>query len=601
MQSPRRPQAVAFRKLIPCGTLLVAWMLCSPSLAFAWQPSSPQFEQRDPDAIHFRKHLDRIAQAADPADAEAIAGWMLPHRDDQQVVYFLSSEPPAPSSLTTLRQKRAENLLRHAAAAAEADDLQLGYQMFWQAAREDPRNPNVLRALGLPADGEVPITIRPGRNADRQLNWPARSYLQVLTPHFMIDARCDRAQAIELAQRLERVYWIWTQVFYPLWENRGSVQQTLRGQGRFESRINRHRVVLFANRQEYIDTLSKETPGIERSTGFYSNHAKITFLYAGADADLKTQYHELTHQLIGEASRMRVSPDVGLPSDFWVVEGIASYMESLYLHDSYATVGGWESSRLQFARYRVRGLGESMPLQRLVGLGRDAVQQSPDIASWYSYAAAYSHLLMDGSHREEFLEYVRSVYEQPAKSRSLPDVDLADFLNVTSDDVRLLRPGTQLQELCLTNTQVDEAATASLSDQQQLTWLDLSRLPLTDASLAPLIRSNPNLDQLSLERTAASDATLAEIPGLSALEELDLTLAPVTDAHIAALAGLEKLETLWLTATQITDASVDVIARLPSLRQVDMQRTAVTAAAIETLRTARPGLTINPLQIVAAP
>lgn len=575
--------------------------LFSGSVGFA-QPAAPQqFEQQDRDAIHFRKHLDRIAETTDTADADAITNWMLPHRSDQQVVYFLSDQPLAPSPLTALRQQRAGNLLKHAAAAAAADDLANGYQMFWQAAREDPRNPSVLRALGLPESGEVPVTIRPGRNFERQLNWPARSYLEIQSPHFMIDARCDQDQAMELALRLERVYWIWTQVFYPLWENRGLVSAALRGQGRFETRITRHRVVVFANRQEYIDTLSKETPGIERSTGYYSNHAKITFLYLGADADLATQYHELTHQLIGEATRMRVSPDVGLPSDFWIVEGIASYMESLRMHQDYATVGGWESSRLQFARYRVRGLGEMMPLPRLIDQGRDAVQQSPDIASWYSYSAAYSHLFMDGEHRQPFLEYVRSCYEQPSKSRSLPEVDLAEFLSVSNRDMLQLRPGAQLQQLCLANTQVNEDGLAALADQQQLAWLDLSRLPIGDAAIADLCQRNTNLNQLSLERTLASGKALAAIGSLQELQELDLTLAPVTDQDLESITGLQHLETLWLTATRVSDNSVDLISNLPALQQVDLQRSTVTEAGIEKLRLARPNLQINPLQIVAGP
>ena len=43
--------------------------------------------------------------------------------------------------------------------------------------------------------------------------------------------------------------------------------------------------------------------------------------------DERTMYHKATHQLFQESRP--VSPEVGHRANFWIIEGIAMYMESL--------------------------------------------------------------------------------------------------------------------------------------------------------------------------------------------------------------------------------------------------------------------------------
>ncbi|MEZ6091747.1 MAG: hypothetical protein R3C05_27810 [Pirellulaceae bacterium] len=583
-------------------TLLVIFgLLGLGSNCQATETDLRNLEQQDPDVVYFAKHLAKLADSANDASfSNNPRHWLIPKRSDQLVIYFLhDNKPNVEEPFGKLRQQRAVNLLQHAARAAEADQMDQAYKLFWQAAREDPGNAKIMHALGLPADGDISIKVQTARGIDRQLNWPARSYLQVLSPHFEIVARCTQQQAKALAEQLEHVYWIWTQVFYPLWENKSYIRSGVAANGRFEPRVRRHRVVMFADRQQYIETLAPQNPGIERSTGYYSNQARTTFLYHAPRPDIATRFHEMTHQLIGEASNMRVSAEAGLPNDFWVIEGIASYMESLRFFDTYATVGGWESSRLAFARHRLLGTGQSMPLQRLVADGRDAVQQSPDIAKWYTFAAAYTHAFMSDAERNGFFAYVRSCYERPHETRTLRDVDLASFLNVTDSQVQSLRPDTQVEQLCLVSTSVTHAGFAALSELKELSWLDLTGLPLDDSAIAAMIRANPKIEQLSLERTGVSSRTCQAIGELSALQELDLTLTRVGDNELQSLAKLRNLQTLWLTATQVGDATLDVVSELPNLSQLDVQRTGVTDAAIERLRKDRPELQLNPLRIIS--
>lgn len=542
-------------------------------------------EQTDAAAKTFSKLLSELPQG------QAEAGWMLPHRDDQQVVYFPCAPPPN-NEFGNLRRFRAKNLLKQAAAASQAGDDAKAYRMFWQAAREDSANPQIMKAIGASKPGEFSVRIQPARNTDRLLKWPARSYLQVLSPHFAISARCDRKAASDLAADLERAYWIWTQVFFPFWKSE-SVTRSLSAGGRFEPRPNRYRVVVFSDRQEYINTLAESNPGIERSTGFYMDGAQTIFLFAGAGADESTRYHELTHQLLAEATRLRVTPDIGAADNFWVVEGVASYMESLRFFGTFATVGGWESERLQYTRFNISAVGETMPLDRLASLGKSSVQRSPDIATWYSFSAAYTHLLMQGADRSGFLDYVRCVYEGSLPSNALR-VDVASVLKVTDRQVLSLREGTQLQSLCLSGTNLQPESLRVLKGQRSLRWLDLAGLPVTDDEVGELISTNKELRQLRLERTKIGARTLAEIAKLPHLEELDLSLVPVEDKHLAAF-NFPNLETLWLTGSRISDASINKIAAMAKLQRVDVQSTGVTAEGLKHLREARPSLQVNAL------
>ena len=113
-------------------------------------------------------------------------------------------------------------------------------------------------------------------------------------------------------------------------------------------------------------------PGIERSTGYYNDQNQTIFLYVGDVDDAATRRHEMVHQLFREATRSSLRQD-RMPAEqsgFWLIEGIAGYFESLKVGDRVATVGGWDASRLQFARYRTLALADVMPMEELERDGR---------------------------------------------------------------------------------------------------------------------------------------------------------------------------------------------------------------------------------------
>ncbi|NND99647.1 MAG: hypothetical protein HKN47_20205, partial [Pirellulaceae bacterium] len=81
------------------------------------------------------------------------------------------------------------------------------------------------------------------------------------------------------------------------------------------------------------------------------------------------------------------------------------------------------------------------------------------------------------------------------------------------------------------------------------------------------------------------------------LTEVDLSWTPIDDAGVVALSDAHDLEVLWLTGSKVTDQSIDQIARFRKLESVDVQRTGITDAGLARLKAARPGLSINPLEL----
>src|SRR5206468_101990 len=62
-----------------------------------------------------------------------------------------------------------------------------------------------------------------------------------------------------------------------------------------------------------------------------------------------TMFHEVVHQLFAAKPG---TPRPGSTANFWIIEGVACYFESLALHDDYAELGDQKNVRIVTARYR---------------------------------------------------------------------------------------------------------------------------------------------------------------------------------------------------------------------------------------------------------
>jgi hypothetical protein len=91
-----------------------------------------------------------------------------------------------------------------------------------------------------------------------------------------------------------------------------------------------------------------------------------------------------------------------------------------------------------------------------------------------------------------------------------------------------------------------------------------------------LLQRLPNLKQLSLAGTEASDDDLAVVASLEPLEQLDLSWTQIGDAGIAHLKQLQRLELLDVSWTGVGGASLADLAALTRLKTLNAEGTELT-------------------------
>ena len=521
------------------------------------------------------------------------------------------------------------------------------YQTLWRAHYRSPENGVIRRYFGFATGGRAGspnhrLAISRGRSAPSGLNWKRGSFTKIQTPHFVIYSRSDQTTSTRVAEELEQAYWVWTQMCFPFWEAATQVESHLAEMpatdsnetiasyleelGKRVTTKKRMKVILFRDAAEYAQTLGAAVPGIEKSTGFYNDQQKVTYLFAPRlpddetvsqaesgqvrDGMFATLRHEVVHQLFREATgKSSPAGGPGADRDFWLVEGIAGYFESMVSGDGWVTLGGWDSPRLQFARYRILAGGDQMPMEELRRDGRESAQMRPDLSRWYAHAIANTHRLLDGgdpSGRTWVYARLAAVYELPEFSKAANDEtppvvnsadDMRTFLTLDDIDLRSNPASRTLTQLCLAGCDVTANGIEQLGPQDKLNWLDLARLKVDSRAVAELSPDPKTVRQLSFEATRVTDQVAPWLARASNLAELDLSWTLVGDEAVKAIANHAKLETLWLTGSKVTDASMETIAGLRRLSSVDLQRTQVSEAGLSRLRELRPKLTINPLEL----
>jgi len=595
------------------GLAACAWLVLSGAAALAADPPDrAALDER------FRTELETLATRCDelglPAEAATTRAWFV-QRDPRRHYLFIppTQDPARPAAdaavrvnqwyarFCAVRRDHAGRLYELAGQQAAAGDEGRAFRLLHEVLHEDPDHAESRRVLGYvqgPRGWRHPARrpkVQRNRSAQRVLG--GRSEL-IDSEHFQVATNHHARAALDVAEYLERVLAAWQQLYYEYWTVAGRLTARLGGSDAALGPEHTYDVVLFKSRDDYVNQLSSAEPQIELSVGYYAQGRKTAFFYAGDDAARTTWVHEATHQFFQESGE--VAPMVGEQSNFWIVEGVAQYMESLKDHGAYWTAGGIDADRLQYARYRVRNENYYLPLETLVTYGRLQLQKDPELSRLYSQCAGLVHCFMDsdqGRHAAPLISYLRTVYRGTGEPQTLstvmgqryPDLDelYRNSLDVTDED--LVHVDRRIESLCLAHTRVTDAGLVRLPALNQLRWLDLSFTSAGDAGLASFAQSQ-QLRQLSLEKTRITAASIDFIARLRQLEELDLSQTAIGDDDLPQLARLTRLKTLWLTGTHITDEGLPALAPLRSLEQLEVGDTAVTSDALENLRKRLPRL-----------
>ena len=215
-----------------------------------------------------------------------------------------------------------------------------------------------------------------------------------------------------LGVKLERLYRIWQQLFIRYYASESDVVAcSTAAPGRGPACCRRHSIVYFRDREEYNRPLRPTVPNIGISAGVYAGPDAAGVLLRRQGGDDRTLYHEATHQLFHESRP--VSPEVVRKENFWIIEGIAMFMESLRREDGYCVLGGFDDERMHAARYRLLHDKFYVPLDELISYGMEKLQNDPRIGTLYSQAAGLTHFLVfydGGRYRDALVSYLAAVY-----------------------------------------------------------------------------------------------------------------------------------------------------------------------------------------------
>ncbi len=261
------------------------------------------------------------------------------------------------------------------------------------------------------------------RHADIGNGW------KIETEHYLIRTNAGLEAGVALGVKLERLYRLWQRLFIRYYASASDVESLF--DGRFRRTVGaamRHNIVYFRDRGDYNRALSPSMPNVKMSVGFYSDKPRCAYFFAGKQSDDRTMYHEATHQLFHE-SRL-VAPAVGGQTNFWIVEGIAMFMESLKREDGYDVLGGFDDERMYAARYRLLHDHFYVPLGEFVDFGMEKLQKDPRIATLYSQAAGLTHFLIyydDARYRDALVSYLSAVYSGRDNHETLARLTAASY------------------------------------------------------------------------------------------------------------------------------------------------------------------------------
>jgi hypothetical protein len=264
---------------------------------------------------------------------------------------------------------------------------------------------------------------------------------EVKTEHYVVRTNHSLEKGAALAKKLEAFHDSFFQIMGGFFNNGADVIALIDGtNAKPRNRKGQQNVVHFyRTRDEYLATLSKLTnQDVEITRGMYFPDSRIAhFYFDPQNGNDGTVYHEATHQLLTGSRPM--TGDVGVKSDFWIIEGIACYMESFHSDGDGFVVGDPAHGRVQAAREHFVEDRYYVPFRELTKMGMQTYQsiKQPEIARNYSQAAALTHFFMhydDGRYREALIEYLSQIYSPVAAVRNRPD-SLAELAGLTDDQV----------------------------------------------------------------------------------------------------------------------------------------------------------------------
>lgn len=250
---------------------------------------------------------------------------------------------------------------------------------------------------------------------EAELRRSFRNAWTIRTEHFLIKTNHSLEAGVELGRQLETFHTYFREIFLPLYQTPAQLQRMFQANQRVSvSTKNLHQVHYFRSRDEYLKTLKDRVPNIEVTNALYWNDDQTAYSYYDPERpNFASLFHEATHQLLYEStSKHRI---IAAESNFWVIEGIACYMETFRREGDLLTAGNPNDARVQQTLGQLLQDGWHIPIEQFVQFGRVDFQTAPlkELQRRYGEAATLSYFFMDaqnGRYRQALIEHIADLY-----------------------------------------------------------------------------------------------------------------------------------------------------------------------------------------------
>ena len=249
----------------------------------------------------------------------------------------------------------------------------------------------------------------------------------IVTPHYKIYSYPSLEQGVELSRKLENLAVIWNQLFLRFFATDAQLKRFYAGQNPEFMNVQ-HQVFFYRDKAQYVEKVSRimRSSLVADTLGVYYSDARMapgtlgaSFFFAGQDYDERTVLHETTHQLFAESRPRQKSPAAyknvlspGKNCNFWAIEGIATFMESLTDKPGRHELGDLNDERIFAARFRVLKSRFYIPFDQFTAMSMKEFQSDARVATFYSQSAGLTWFLLfydHGKYRECFVDYLSAI------------------------------------------------------------------------------------------------------------------------------------------------------------------------------------------------
>ncbi len=246
---------------------------------------------------------------------------------------------------------------------------------------------------------------------------------EIRTEHFKVLTNHSLERGVELATKLEDFHGVCTQTLSGFFQSPEQLRLLFEGKNQKKTVSGPLEVNYYRTHEEYLKVIKGLTQQeVEMTKGiFFPNLARAYFYDDPENDDDSTLYHEATHLLLS-GNKPQAKP-LGMRSDFWIIEGIACYMESFRRDGETASLGDPTQIRMRAAQHHLVTDQYYVPLRDFSAMGMQAFQTDKNIRKNYSQSAALAHFFIhyeDGKYRDALVQYLTQIYSSRSAIRDFP-------------------------------------------------------------------------------------------------------------------------------------------------------------------------------------